>query len=155
MAFQAACLKCYEGHRKPTFSLKTGTIFEDSPIPLEKWLVAAWLLIGCKNGVSSYEIHRGLGLTQKTAWFMLHRIRLAMRDAGFNKLAGEVEIDEIFIGQKARNMHKDKRARIITGTGGKDKTVVLGMVERGGNVRVFCGGQPTQEGASKGSPRAR
>jgi transposase-like protein len=129
--------KCYAKHERPTFSLKTGTIFEDSPIPLEKWLTAAWLIISCKNGISSYEIHRGLGVTQKTAWFMLHRIRLAMQEGGFNKLGGEVEIDETFIGGKARNMHKAKRERVITGTGGKDKTVVLGMVERDGNVRAM------------------
>src|SRR5580658_344969 len=126
--------KCYVGHPKPTFSLKTGTIFEDSPLPLEKWLPTAWLIINCKNGISSYEVHRGLGVTQKTAWFMLHRIRLAMQDGTFNKLGGEVEVDETFIGGKARNMHKDKRAEKITGTGGKDKEVVFGMVERGGNV---------------------
>ena len=129
--------KCYAKHERPTFSLKTGTIFEDSPIPLEKWLTAAWLIISCKNGISSYETHRGLGVTQKTAWFMLHRIRLAMQEGGFNKLGGEVEIDETFIGGKARNMHKAKRERVITGTGGKDKTVVLGMVERDGNVRAM------------------
>ena len=129
--------KCYAGHPKPTFSLKTGTIFEDSPIPLEKWLPTAWLLINCKNGISSYELHRDLGVTQKTAWFMLHRIRLAMQDGNFNKLGGEVEVDETFIGGKARNMHASKREQKITGTGGKDKTMVMGMVERGGNVRAF------------------
>jgi len=134
---KARVWKCYAGHERPTFSLKTGTIFEDSPIPLEKWLCAAWLLISCKNGISSYELHRGLKVTQKTAWFMLHRIRLAMKDKGFNKLTGEVEVDETFIGQKARNMHMDVRARRITGTGGKDKAMVLGMVERGGNVRAM------------------
>ena len=129
--------KCYAGHAKPTFSLKTGTIFEDSPIPLEKWLTAAWLIVSCKNGISSYELHRGLNVTQKTAWFMNHRIRLAMQESGFNKLGGEVEVDETFIGGKARNMHKDKKARVITGTGGKDKTVVMGIMERGGNVRAM------------------
>src|SRR5258708_3938497 len=77
--------KCYAKHESPTFSLKTGTIFEDSPIALEKWLCAAWLLMSCKNGISSYELHRGLKVTQKTAWFMNHRIRLAMRESGFNK----------------------------------------------------------------------
>lgn len=126
--------KCYVGHPKPTFSLKTGTIFEDSPLPLEKWLPTAWLIINCKNGISSYEVHRGLGVTQKTAWFMLHRIRLAMQDGTFNKLGGEVEVDETFIGGKARNMHKNKRAEKITGTGGKDKEIAFGMVERGGKV---------------------
>jgi transposase-like protein len=126
--------KCYVGHPKPTFSLKTGTIFEDSPLPLEKWLPTAWLIINCKNGISSYEVHRGLGVTQKTAWFMLHRIRLAMQDGTFNKLGGEVEVDETFIGGKARNMHRAKRAEKITGTGGADKEIVFGMVERGGKV---------------------
>jgi transposase-like protein len=126
--------KCYAGHERPTFSLKTGTIFEDSPIPLEKWLTAAWMLIGCKNGISSYEVHRGLGITQKSAWFMLHRIRLAMQEGGFNKLGGEVELDETFIGGKARNMHKAKRERVITRRGPQGKEVVFGMVERGGKV---------------------
>src|SRR5689334_19120799 len=129
--------KCYSKHQRPTFSLKTGTIFEDSPIPLEKWLPAAWLLINCKNGISSYELHRDLHVTQKTAWFMLQRIRLAMQDGTFNKLSGHVEVDETFIGGKARNMHKARRERVITGTGGKDKTVVMGMMERGGNVRAM------------------
>jgi transposase-like protein len=129
--------KCYGRHVRPTFSLKTGTIFEDSPIPLEKWLPAAWLLINCKNGISSYELHRDLGVTQKTAWFMLQRIRLAMQNGTFNKLGGEVEVDETFIGGKARNMHKTKRERVITGRGGKDKAVVMGIVERGGEVRAF------------------
>src|ERR1700730_10748375 len=101
--------KCYAKHEKPTFTLKTGTIFEESPIPLEKWLTAAWLLVSCKNGVSSYEIHRGLGVTQKSAWFMLHRLRLAARESGFNKLGGEgieVEADEAFVGGKLKNMHR-------------------------------------------------
>jgi transposase-like protein len=133
---KARVWKCYTGHLRPTFSLKTDTIFEDSPIPLEKWLCAAWMLIGCKNGISSYEIHRGLGVTQKTAWFMLHRIRLAMQDKGFNKLAGEIEVDETFIGGKARNMHKSKRVEKIQGRGADGKEVVFGMVERGGKVVV-------------------
>ena len=81
--------KCYAKHPRPTFTLKTGTIFEDSPIPLEKWLGAAWMLSTCKKGISSYELHRGLGVTQKTAWFMLHRIRLAMREGGFHNFAGD------------------------------------------------------------------
>jgi len=104
---------------------------------LEKWLPAVWLLTNCKNGISSYEVHRGLKVCQKTAWFMLHRIRLAMQSKTFIKLGGEVEIDETFIGGKARNMHAAKREKVITGTGGKDKTVVMGMVERGGNVQTF------------------
>jgi len=129
--------KCYAKHPSPTFTLKTGTIFEDSPIGLEKWLPAAWLIVGAKNGISSYEIHRGLGVTQKTAWFMLHRIRLAMQDGGFNMLAGEIEVDETFIGGKARNMHKAKRAEKIQGRGAQGKEIVFGMVERGGDVRVM------------------
>src|SRR5260370_30522069 len=126
--------KCYAGYSKPPFSVKTRTIFEDSPIALEKWLPAAWFLINCKNGISSYEVHRAFGVTQKTAWFMLHRIRLAMQDAGFNKLAGEIEVDETFIGGKARNMHANKRAEKITGRGAGGKEIVFGMVERGGKV---------------------
>ncbi len=131
--------KCYAKHERPTFSLKTGTIFEDSPIPLEKWLCAAWLIVSCKNGISSYEIHRGLGVTQKTAWFMLHRVRLAMQEGGFNKLSGEVEIDETFIGGKARNMHANVKERklLSQGRGTENKEIVIGMVERGGKVRAM------------------
>ncbi|HET8549996.1 MAG TPA: IS1595 family transposase [Bryobacteraceae bacterium] len=129
--------KCYAKHPKPTFSLKTGTIFEDSPIALEKWLPVVWMLVNCKNGASSYEIHRDLGVTQKTAWFMLHRVRLAMHDGGITILSGEVEVDESFIGGKARNMHAAKRQRVITGTGGKDKEIAMGMVQRGGKVIVM------------------
>jgi transposase-like protein len=130
--------KCYANHPKPTFSLKTGTIFEDSPIPLEKWLPAAWLLINCKNGISSYELHRDLGVTQKTAWFMLQRIRLAMQNGSFAKLSGEVEVDESYIGGKARNMHKSRKLRLLEGKGGghAGKTAVQGMLERGGEVRA-------------------
>ncbi len=128
--------KCYAGHERPTFSLKTGTIFEDSPLGLEKWLPALWLVVNCKNGVSSCELSRDLGVTQKTAWFMAHRLRFALKDGGFNLLSGEVEVDETFIGGKARNMHLDKRERRITGTGGKDKTIVFGALERGGKVRT-------------------
>jgi transposase-like protein len=128
--------QCKTRHAKAQFSVKVGTIFEDSPIPLDKWLAAMWMLANCKNGVSSWEIHRSLGVTQKTAWFMLHRIRLAMQDKGFNKLAGEVEVDETFIGAKARNMHKSKRAELIQGRGPVGKQVVFGMVERGGKVVV-------------------
>src|SRR5580698_8751243 len=110
------------------FSVKVGTVFEDSPVPLDKWMMVVWLVVNCKNGVSSWEIHRGLKVTQKTAWFMLHRVRLAMQDRGFNKLAGEVEMDESFIGGKARNMHKAKRAEKITGRGPEGKEIVFGMV---------------------------
>lgn len=129
--------KCYAKHARPTFTLKTGTIFEDSPIPLEKWLTAAWLIISCKNGVSSYEIHRALGVTQKSAWFMLHRIRLAMQETGFNKLSGEIEADETFVGGKVQNMHRrSKRGIFAKKDGNWGKTVVLGLLERDGNVRA-------------------
>jgi hypothetical protein len=129
--------------------VKVGTIFEDSPISLDKWLTAMWIA-NCKNGVSSWEIHRGLGVTQKTAWFMLHRIRLAMQDeCDDGKLVGEVEVDETLIGGKARNMHKDKRVRVITGTGGKDKTIVMGMLERGGEVRAAVVGNRRKKEVQK------
>jgi len=118
------------------FSPKVGTIFEDSPLGLDKWLTAAWMLSGDKNGISSYELHRGLGVTQTTAWFMLHRIRLAMQTGTFAKMKGHVEADETFIGGKARNMHKHLREEKITGTGPVGKTIVLGLLERKGHVRV-------------------
>src|SRR6185437_3671252 len=118
------------------FSVKVGTIFEESPIGLDKWLPAIWMLTDDKNGISSWELHRGLGVTQKTAWFMLQRIRLAMQTGTFAKMAGQVEVDETFIGGKSRNMHKDVRERKITGTGGKDKTLVMGLLERKGHVRA-------------------
>jgi transposase-like protein len=135
----ARVYKCNEKHPKQKFSLKVGTVFEDSPIPLEKWLPAAWLLCNAKNGISSYELHRALEVTQKTAWFMLHRIRLAMQTGSFMKLGGSgapVEVDETFIGGKAKNMHTAKRKRLITRRGGHDKTIVFGMLERGGRVQA-------------------
>ncbi len=110
--------KCYGKHDRPKFSLKTGTVFEDSPLPLSTWLPAAWLIMCCKNGISSYELHRDLHVTQKTAWFMLHRIRLGMQSGDFTKLSGEVEVDESFIGGAARNMHKDVKERKIQGRRG-------------------------------------
>ena len=119
------------------FSLKTGTVFEDSPLRLDKWLPALWLVVNCKNGISSCEVARDLGVTQKIAWFMVHRIRFALDMAAFGKLSGEVEADETFIGGKARNMHVAQRKRRITGTGGKDKTAVMGILERGGKVRTI------------------
>jgi transposase-like protein len=129
--------KCASHHPRREFSIKVGTIFEDSPISLDKWLTATWMLTNCKNGVSSYEIGRDVRVTQKSAWFMLHRIRLAMQDDFFgSKLGGEVEVDETFIGGKARNMHLSERKRRITGTGTKDKTAVMGILERGGKVRA-------------------
>ena len=121
------------------FSVKLGTIFEDSPLSLDKWLCALWMLVNCKNGVSSYEIHRALGITQKSAWFMLHRLRLALQRGSLVKLGGkgsEVEVDETFIGGKARHMHRDvHERRIVQGTP-HDKVVVFGLLERGAQVRT-------------------
>jgi transposase-like protein len=129
---------CREGHDAPQFTLKTGTIFEESPIGLDKWMLVMWQVVNCKNGVSSYEIHRGIGVTQKTAWFMLQRCRKALQDdLTGGSLKGEVEIDETFIGGKARNMHKDKKRRLQKATGRiTGKTIVLGMLERGKKVRA-------------------
>jgi len=128
--------KCAKHHAKREFSVKVGSVCEDSAIGLDKWMTALWLLANCKNGISSCELARDLNVTQKTAWFMLHRIRLALQDENFGKLGGEVEVDETFIGGKARNMHLDVKQRRITGTGGRDKTAVMGILERGGYVRA-------------------
>jgi transposase-like protein len=118
------------------FSIKIGTIFEDSPIPLTKWFPAVWLIVSAKNGISSYEIHRALGVTQKTAWFMLHRIRLAMQNGSFMKLGGKggaVEVDETYIGGKARNMHFERKLRMIDGGRGTvGKVAVIGLLQRHG-----------------------
>ena len=127
--------QCKSRHPKAQFSIKVGTIFEDSPISLDKWLMTMWMLANCKNGVSSYEIGKAISVSQKSAWFMLQRIRLALQDGSTGgKLGGEVEIDETFIGGKSRNMHKSVRERRITGTGGKDKVPVMGILQRGGKV---------------------
>ncbi len=129
--------QCKTRHDHAQFSIKTGTIFEDSPISLDKWLLAMWMLPNCKNGVSSYEISRATGISQKSTWFMLQRIRLAMQDEQTGgKLSGEVEVDETFIGGKARNMHKSVKARRITGTGPEGKAIVAAVLERGGKVRA-------------------
>jgi transposase-like protein len=128
--------QCSTHHPKRQFSVKVGTIFEDSPIGLDKWLAATWMLTNCKNGISSYEVGRALQVTQKSAWFMLHRIRLALQDESFGKVSGEVEVDETFIGGAARFMHADRRRVRITETGTKDKTPVMGILERGGKVRA-------------------
>src|ERR1700687_331514 len=129
--------QCSSHHSKRQFSIKVGTVMEDSAIPLDKWLTATWLVTNCKNGISSYEIARDVKVTQKSAWFMLHRIRLAMQDDFFgSKLGGEVEVDETFSAGKARNMHVSERKRRITGTGTKDKTAVMGILERGGKIRA-------------------
>ncbi|HTU46302.1 MAG TPA: IS1595 family transposase [Bryobacteraceae bacterium] len=129
--------QCKTRHAKSQFSIKVGTIFEDSPISLDKWLLAMWMLASCKNGVSSYEISRATGISQKSTWFMLQRIRLSMQDETTGgKLSGECEVDETFIGGKARNMHKDVKARRIRGTGPEGKAVVAAVLERGGKVRA-------------------
>jgi transposase-like protein len=129
--------QCKIRHPKAQFSIKVGTIFEDSPITLDKWLLTMWMLGGCKNGVSSYEISRATGISQKSTWFMLQRIRLAMQDETTGgKLSGECEVDETFIGGKARNMHKDVRARRIRGTGPEGKAIVAAVLQRGGKLRT-------------------
>ena len=136
----AKLYRCYEDHPKQKFSLKVGTVFEDSPIPLEKWLPAVWLVVNCKNGISSYELAKDLGVTQKSAWFMLHRIRLAVQSKSFVKIGGpgsEVEADETFIGGKARNMHKSKKVRVQMRAGTGGKAVVMGLLDREqGKVRA-------------------
>lgn len=125
-----------KGACKKQFSIKVGTVMEDSPLGLDKWLVAIWLIANAKNGISSWEAHRSLGITQKSAWFLLHRIRLAMQTGTLAKLAGAVEVDETYIGGKARNMHKGKRAEKIHGRGAAGKAIVIGVLERGGKVRT-------------------
>ena len=121
---------------KHQFSVKVGTIFEDSPIGLDKWLTAIWIIANSKNGVSSHELGRSVGLTQKSAWFVLHRIRAAMQTGSFSKFSGVVEIDETFVGGKAANMHPAKRREKIGGRGWSGKTPVMGFKQRGGNVRA-------------------
>ena len=128
--------ECATKHPKRQFSVKVGTIMEDSAIRLDKWLVAMWLIANAKNGISSYELARSIGVTQKSAWFMLHRIRLAMQDDDGGKLSGRVEVDETYIGGKARNMHPAKRERVIGDKRGgwAGKAAVLGMLERTSEV---------------------
>ena len=129
-------LQCKAKGCRKQFSVKVGTIFEDSPLGLDKWFVAVWCIANAKNGISSHELGRALDVTQKTAWFMLHRVRLAMKTPAFRKLAGEVESDETFIGGKARNMHKHKREKKIRGRGASGKTIVQGLLERDGEARM-------------------
>ena len=126
------CLAC-----KKQYSVKVGTIFEDSAIGLDKWLCAMWMLANCKNGVSSYEVARALEVTQKTAWFMLQRIRYAMHHGTINKMSGTVEADETFIGGAARFMHRHKREEKVHGRGPGGKEIVFGLLERKtGRVRI-------------------
>jgi transposase-like protein len=122
---------------KKQFTVKVGTIFEDSPIGLDKWMTAVWLICNAKNGISSYELHRAIGVTQKSAWFMLHRIREAMKNETFAKMGGDggpVEVDETFVGGKVKNMHLSKRPK-GPGVSGKPvghtaKAIVMGMLDR-------------------------
>jgi transposase-like protein len=122
--------ECKEKHPKRQFSAKVGTLFEDSAIPLEKWFPAIWLIANCKNGISSYELARDLGITQKSGWFMLHRIRKAMKAGSIEKMVGEVEADESFLGGLSKNMHKKRRKQVMKGTGGTGKTAVMGILKR-------------------------
>jgi transposase-like protein len=129
--------QCKTRHPKSQFSIKVGTIFEDSPISLDKWLLGMWMLANCKNGISSYELHRATGISQKSAWFVLHRIRLALKGDATGKLTGNVEADETFVGGKVQNMHRRGKRKIqAISDGNWGKTVVLGLLEREGRVRA-------------------
>ena len=131
--------QCVNEHERRQFSIKVGTIMEDSAIGLDKWLCAIWMICNDKNGISSYEIHRALGVTQKSAWFLGHRIRLALQNGSLAKMSGHVEVDETYIGGKARFMHKDKRRKMTAPglpKGGANKVIVGGILERGGKVRT-------------------
>jgi transposase-like protein len=124
---------------KKQFTVKVGTIFEDSALGMDKWMIAVWLIVNAKNGISSYEIGRALGITQKSAWFMMHRVRLALHNKDFVKIGGsgkEVEVDETFIGGAARFMHADKRKLKIVDRGVKGKAAIMEMLERGGQIRA-------------------
>jgi transposase-like protein len=118
------------------FSAKAGTIFEDSALGFDKWLPAFWMIVNAKNGISSCELARALGVTQKTAWFMLHRIRLAMQNGSVEKLSGEVEADETYIGGKVRSMNNQMKLKRGRGTGGAGKEIVMGLLERKGKIKV-------------------
>jgi transposase-like protein len=137
--------QCKTRHPKSQFSIKVGTIYEDSAIGLDKWLTATWMVSNCKNGVSSYEIARSIGVTQKSAWFMLHRIRLSMQDDSNAQLSGMVEMDETFIGGKVKNMHKSRKPIAATkGRGIVGKTIVVGMLKRNGRVKASVVEERTQ-----------
>jgi len=133
------CKECWK-----QFSVKVGTIFEDSPISLDKWLVALWMLVNCRNGISSYEIARAIGITQKSAWFVLHRLRYALKAGSINKIGGgsaPVEVDETYYGPNILKMHKDRRGRAKRG----GKAIVMGLLERGGHVRAAIVPAATKE----------
>lgn len=128
--------KCKNKECRKQFSVKVGTIFEDSAIPLDKWLVAIWLIANSKNGISSHELGRSIGLTQKSAWFVNHRIRLAMQTGTFQRLDGEVEVDETFVGGLGKNMHQHKAAQAGVSRANKDKAIIVGARQRGGEIRA-------------------
>jgi transposase-like protein len=162
---KARVWKCYGAHSMAKFSLKAGTIFEDSPLPLSKWLVAVWLLVTCKNGISSYEVSRDLAVSQKSTWHMLHRIRFALQSGSFDKkMSGEVEADETFVGGKLANMHAHRQAKMRElgrSRGGVfGKAIVTGLLDRNtkqarvkvtGNVRQFGIRKNIVENVEKGS----
>jgi transposase-like protein len=128
--------QCGARHASRQFTIKTGTIFEDSPLGLDKWLAAMWQVVNDRNGISSWEMHRALGVSQKTTWFMDHRIRCALTIGSIDKLSGRVEADETFIGGKARNMHMSKRLKAMAIDRRGGKTIAFGLLERGGKVRT-------------------
>jgi transposase-like protein len=162
---KARVWKCYGKHSLAKFTLKTGTIFEDSPLPLSKWLAAVWLLVTCKNGISSYEVSRDLAVSQKSTWHMLHRIRFALQGGSFDKkFSGEVEADETFVGGKLANMHarRQKKLRELGRSRGGvfGKAIVTGLLDRNtkkarvkvaGNVRQFGLRTNISENVEKGS----
>jgi transposase-like protein len=119
---------------KKQFTIKVGTIFEDSAIAIDKWMIATWVVVNCKNGISSHELSRTIGVTQKSAWFMLHRIRVALQDEAARKIGGNgpVEVDETYYGGKPKNMHRERRMRSKFG----GKAIIMGLLERDGDVRA-------------------
>jgi transposase-like protein len=135
---KARVYRCYGDHAKQKFSLKVGTVLEDSPIGLDKWFPVMWMMVNCKNGISSYEVARNIGITQKSAWFMLHRIRTALKDGIVKKMGGTggpVEVDESFIGGSAKNWHLSKRAKRVRFSDKSqkpypEKTAVVGLLDR-------------------------
>ena len=137
--------QCKNKECKKQFSIKTGTIFEDSAISLENWLMAMWLIVNAKNGISSYELHRAIGITQKSAWFVLHRVRTAMTVGSIEKLSGEIEVDETFVGGLGKNMHRRKRKELNIKPGSGSKTAVMGMVQRRGRVKAKVIKRTTRE----------